>query len=51
MDDTYQLTVAFNWDAGSWWISSKTKTVFTINWNTPAPAATPHLKAPGGMVS
>jgi hypothetical protein len=31
----YQVEVSFQWDAGSWWISDKTSTEFTINWTNP----------------
>lgn len=33
----YQVNVSFQWDAGSWWLSSKGSKGFTINWTNPAP--------------
>jgi hypothetical protein len=44
LDDTYIVTVAFNWNDGGWWISNKTRTGFNINWNTRAPGDTPQLE-------
>lgn len=33
----YQVEVTFQWDAGSWWITDKKSSEFTINWTNKAP--------------
>jgi hypothetical protein len=34
-DTAYQPKVTFGWNAGAWWITSRMKIGFTVNWQTP----------------
>jgi len=40
----YLVTAAFNWNAGTWWVTNATPAGFTINWTTaPGASLTPQL--------